>query len=357
MLSKKSQLMFFEQLFGTAWANVNLSPLVKFGAIIEVNFSEITMELAGKKLKIVLPVGTTSLMKKTCAPAMIESAVNAIKAFIDKAYDELTGSLTQENMDLFAGYILKEETACGLSNIFLHSSNHDDKIAKIKDFDMASLPIPPFPDGGLPGAVMSSSLGVSGPKNKLLIGNTGFSGVINPDIYLSEAVKGFYTIDPVFENAGAPAGDYPPPGLGQAYVPSKYAPPAKHAEKPAKKKSKDSIPAPTTNVVKLRDATEVGQKVYGTSPGSVYRVVALNSRVKLAARIVGSSISIRGEFNKPHQDEVAELEKIGMKMASSEHMSMHVDAGDIPVGRVVGAFLYGVDIDFDDQVKNVKGIE
>jgi len=56
-------------------------------------------------------------------------------------------------------------------------------------------------------------------------------------------------------------------------------------------------------VVKLQDATCTGQKVFGTSAGSVYRCVALNSRVKLATRVQGDTVSFRVETAKATEQE------------------------------------------------------
>ena len=109
-------------------------------------------------------------------------------------------------------------------------------------------------------------------------------------------------------------------------------------------------------VIKLRDATAIGQKVSGTANGSVYTVVALNKRVKLAVKVDGSAISIRAEFDGVSDSEKHNLLAMGMKVKGPEHLSMHIDAETVPPARIVGAFLFDCDVSFDDQAKNLKEI-
>jgi hypothetical protein len=109
-------------------------------------------------------------------------------------------------------------------------------------------------------------------------------------------------------------------------------------------------------VIQLRDATAIGQKVKGTSAGSVYVVIAINPRVKLAARVFDDKLSIRAEFDGVLPKERTALKNIGMTESSVEHWSMHLGLGDCPPGRALGALLLDLDIKFDSQIQNIKEI-
>jgi len=120
---------------------------------------------------------------------------------------------------------------------------------------------------------------------------------------------------------------------------------------------------PVSGVVKLRDATTIGQAVRGTSSDSVYRVIATNKVVKLAARLhSGSKISLRAEFVTPNSlsNNVtsASLKAMGMSPKDNgSYYSVHMDCENVPPARVVGAVLFGFGIDFDAQIKSLKEIQ
>jgi hypothetical protein len=116
---------------------------------------------------------------------------------------------------------------------------------------------------------------------------------------------------------------------------------------------KVTLPKKTNAVISLRDAEAIGQPVHGTSSGSVYYTVATGPRVRLAARVhKGGSVSIRAEW-KPllTPDEKKKLQDIGLQMKDS-YASMHLNAADVPVGRVIGAFVIGIGLEWDAIVKS-----
>lgn len=111
-----------------------------------------------------------------------------------------------------------------------------------------------------------------------------------------------------------------------------------------------------TGLIRLTQATEVGQPVRGSSGGSVYYAMALSERVKLAIRVKkNGSISIRAEGSPSAADE-AKLAKAGMSKAGAEHWSIHFDAIDVPIPRCIGAFLMGLEIPFDSQIMNFSQV-
>lgn len=119
-------------------------------------------------------------------------------------------------------------------------------------------------------------------------------------------------------------------------------------------KEKDAKEVPVTNplsdkVITLATATHLGQKVKGTSSGSIYRVVALHPRVRVAARLSGINLSIRAEGNFSDEDK-ALLVASGMTDHGS-YASLHLDMQGMPSTKVLGAYLYGVGIPFSMLIK------
>ena len=117
-------------------------------------------------------------------------------------------------------------------------------------------------------------------------------------------------------------------------------------------------PKPVDKVIDLKAAEALGQKVHGTSSGSVYHTIALSEHgVKIAARLYKSgSISIRAEWTPAStlagvQAELKKLEESGVQMKAN-YGSIHFDAQDVPLQRVIGAFLVGTGIQWKAAVMN-----
>lgn len=111
---------------------------------------------------------------------------------------------------------------------------------------------------------------------------------------------------------------------------------------------------PVNDVILLKDAKALGQKVKGTSAGSVYYCIALTDHVKLAARLYKSgSVSIRAEWTDDPKEELQKLEDAGLQMkAGAKYGSVHFESGNVPLQRVVGAFLVGTGIDWKAAIMN-----
>jgi len=107
---------------------------------------------------------------------------------------------------------------------------------------------------------------------------------------------------------------------------------------------------PVDQIINLRDAKAINQKVKGSSQGSVYRCIAFNPRLAAATRIKSDgSISLRVECNNPTQEELAGLQEVGLKSGGT-YFSMHLSAEGVSPRRIVGAFLLGMGIKFDEIV-------
>ena len=112
-----------------------------------------------------------------------------------------------------------------------------------------------------------------------------------------------------------------------------------------------------SDVAKLHEAKFLGQKTRGTSPGSIYRCIAISSRLNVAARInYPSAVSIRAE-GLPNQFEVAKLKALGFSLSGtlqSGHWSLHLDTAGLTPARVIGAVLMDMGVPFDLQIKTLK---
>jgi len=112
------------------------------------------------------------------------------------------------------------------------------------------------------------------------------------------------------------------------------------------------VPKPVSQVIDLKDAKAIGQKVHGTSLGSVYHVIALTEKVKVAARLNATgAISLRAEWTGEAADAQKKLAHIGMSMKSG-YASWHLDAAGVPFARVIGAFLLDTGIVWDQSIKS-----
>jgi hypothetical protein len=144
--------------------------------------------------------------------------------------------------------------------------------------------------------------------------------------------------------------------LGLGGVPSEHTPTAQdaaHASIPAPSVPKATPPpkSPQAGVVKLKDATELGQKVFGTSDGSTYIVVAANDRVKLAVRDHGNVLSLRAEVNNCTSEEMAAIKSMMVWKSHGEYGSVHIKCSSFPKSKVLGSFIFGMGIQFDRVVK------
>lgn len=114
-------------------------------------------------------------------------------------------------------------------------------------------------------------------------------------------------------------------------------------------------PAGTSMVSPLSTATKLFQSVHGTSAGSVYFVVAISPKLKLAARYKGNSLSIRAEG-----DLIAytfPLNANGFDITKNSHASFHVEVPtDLMAARVVGAVIGGLGIAWELTTADMMAI-
>ncbi len=138
--------------------------------------------------------------------------------------------------------------------------------------------------------------------------------------------------------------DIPPAGVGTLSQVLE----AVHASLVPGEKKPNAIEKPPADLekpIKLSSATALGQAVTGTSVNSIYRLIAYNSRVKIAVRMNGSQLSLRVEGN-PDPSELG-LIKTSCMIWHGSYGSMHLQLSGAPRDRVIGAYLYGLGVRFD----------
>jgi hypothetical protein len=84
------------------------------------------------------------------------------------------------------------------------------------------------------------------------------------------------------------------------------------------------------SVIKLRDATQIGQRVAGSSQGSVYTTVLVSNLLNVAVRVEGATVSIRveptgAEFSEPaaHICDALQFKRV------TTHASQHFPVLDV----------------------------
>jgi hypothetical protein len=115
-------------------------------------------------------------------------------------------------------------------------------------------------------------------------------------------------------------------------------------------------PADFNQVVPLREATKMYQKVRGTSSGSVYIVVALNDSLRVAARIIGTNLAVRVEpagSNSFHPVDINRLKAQSLDYKQT-YASGHFECGKVSAARTLGAILVGLGIVFDTPLPSVE---
>jgi hypothetical protein len=145
----------------------------------------------------------------------------------------------------------------------------------------------------------------------------------------------------------ATASNSPPPILKPQDTPATSVPQVP--------KAANVIAPGTGKPIKLSAATTLGQRVMGTSLGTVYRVVALSPRVKIATNIKGKDVSMRVEATSPTDAELSAIKSLFSWKGT--YGSMHMSANTVPVARLIGAVLFSLGVEFDQMVQGAAELE
>jgi hypothetical protein len=113
-----------------------------------------------------------------------------------------------------------------------------------------------------------------------------------------------------------------------------------------------------SKVVSLFDASEIFQPVKGTSASSIYRVIALRNDLKVAARYINNTVSIRIEGDIKNYFE--KLKQASMSVhAGKGYASMHLGGIETPVmmRKVVASILGAMEIEFDRTLTKLSKLQ
>lgn len=112
-------------------------------------------------------------------------------------------------------------------------------------------------------------------------------------------------------------------------------------------------------VILLRDATELYQRVKGTSPGSVYVTVAVSDSIKVAAKVKGNKLSVRVE--SPQMFTAGTLKAFNAQGLSDTHdgkyMSGHYSCTNVTPDRVLGAVLVACGVKFNTPLPDMSKVK
>ena len=306
-VSSDAQLVFFNKVFGTTSPTTNrVKALLGHGVTFEVSLYNVRAFLHGKALTPVqLTIGSSALIKGTVDPLVASQNKHVIEEWVANLY------LSQ------GAPVAKPKTPwVGPTTVVLTGLQAGANLLPlIKAVHLLF--------GGSKALVQSKTIveqAKAGVKTELITYPT-----------YAEALAASTKIV-----AAGGESHLETPG-GQKFMPE--------APKPV-------LAKPVDAVIDLKAAQALGQKVHGTSTGSVYHTIALTDHVKVAARIIpGGSISIRTEWTDSPKDELKKLEESGVIMKQG-YGSIHFDPQGVPVQRIIGAFLVGTGIQWKAAVMN-----
>jgi len=113
---------------------------------------------------------------------------------------------------------------------------------------------------------------------------------------------------------------------------------------------------PETAPVPLAKATQLYQKVKGTSISSVYHCIGIGPKLKAACRINGNGVSVRVEGDVIALKPV--LEEVGFDIKNESYASFHASADTVLLQRkVVGAALMPLAGLFETPLPDLSVIE
>lgn len=112
--------------------------------------------------------------------------------------------------------------------------------------------------------------------------------------------------------------------------------------------------------IPLSQANHMFQPVKGTSAGSKYFVVAMNSNLRVAARIQGGSVSIRVEpVSAFDADTISKFNSVSVTgEPNASYLSGHFECKDkVTPERIIGSVLFGAGIAFDTTITKLDLIK
>jgi hypothetical protein len=310
-------LVFFNKVFGaTHPVTVKAKALLSQGVAFEVSLYNVKATVKGKAVQVNLTYGTTALMKGTADAVVLSQNKKLIEEWIGGLYNS-QGSPVAPKAPVQAPV---QTQPIGYRLMLLgvtHPLPHILKLVKA---------VHTVTGGTVAQAKQKVELSMAGGAE------VGVELGVYPSLEAANlaaapimAAEGHVQLVPVNPPVVAPPQGVVGPG------PYSWA-------------------KPVDKVIDLKEAKALGQKVHGTSTGSVYHTVAFTDHVKVAARLYKSgSISIRAEWTDNPVGDLKLLAEAGLQMKPN-YGSIHFDAQDVPLPRVIGAFLLGTGIEWTQVV-------
>ena len=328
-VTQDAQTVFFSKVFGNTHPVTNkVKFLIAHGVTFEIGMYVLTASVNGMKNTKTLTIGSTAMMKGSADTHLLA----ANKLMIQDWVGDLASSLpipavpdvpvVPTGVPLMFNVVLEKPVSSGYNTIavlkLIQKVTEQGLVESKKQLQEFQAGLKPI-----------LNVGVSEQKATDIVAQFAKEGITAYVADLSTAQK----VD--VKPASSPV------GIMEGFEQVSSLSPKKEA-------------VPTSQVIQLREAMALGQPVKGTSSGSVYRTVAVNKRVKVAARIYKSgSVSIRAEWKDATPTELDLLKQAGLDM-KKDYASIHFNVNEVPPGRVIGAFVIGLGIEWDAAVNSSK---
>lgn len=321
-MSPDAQALFYEKVFGKTSSEYQIvQKLIEQGCVFETSMYTCKMVKNGHTFQVSLSHGTTSLMKNT-VPQMY-AALNKKK--ISEWLSGLSSTFTVPQVPVAPPEVSPVIENAGKVSVYLMNFIPGDKIMVIKVVREAN------------GMTLKEAKDLVEAAQHGTPGKVIDCTPVEANILEQKIIKygGVSFLAPVGSEVVQQITHTPPPMV------QPQAPVAK----------------PVAQTIQLRDALAVGQKVKGTSSGSVYHCVALNDKVRLAARILKhGSISVRAEWTgKLTKEETDKLITLGLSV-KGDYASMHLSADGVPPERVLGAIILGAGLKWKQSVTSAEDL-
>ena len=331
-----AQLIFFDKVFGLGHpTTAKVQGLISLGVKFEVGLFNLTAKMAGQSYQMNLTKGSTAFMKGsvdgfalTQNQKLVTDWVNGLIEAATKAKLTPTSAPTMKLKPESPVQPVQSSAADSFSVVLTGAKPEMNLIIAIKAarklLGVGLKPAKDMIEAVQAGKVVVFSAGSTQSVAEEFVNVLAEADVIAlamPDT----AVGAFLAGKPLMEQAAA------------------WVPPV-------------GKPKPTSGVIHLRDAKAVGQKVHGTSHGSVYHCIALNERIRVAARVFsGGQISVRAEWDNATPSELERLKEAGFSMKGA-YASIHLNSENVPHARVIGSFIIGLGIEWQDALFNASSI-
>lgn len=294
--SPKNNFGFFNKISETA-AGYADELVTQYGATVDVQFQAIKVTHGGKIWMHPMPVNSTAVIKETVPAELAHGLIQSVNVFLAKCLD----------------------AASGKNYLDAYYTNHGGGKAKVTP------PTVPPPDTNLH---WNADGGLPAPK-KATLGDLINKMTDAKVTGITDEKMINVTVDILIQN-------YPAKVIEAAF------------------KAKPPLSQGTEPVLALKDATMLNQPVRGSSPGSVYKVVAIGERMKIACRLKSDQLSVRVE-GPLLQIERTAFVSLGFT-ENLTYLSGHFQLNGVPAERVLGCIFFHQHLKFIYKISSMKDV-